>query len=357
MESYFCNYCTTTIELVFERGAVAAIGTALNFLRHILSGRAQNPVCCRMHVLPYESSIRDDYLKRPGAPVAIRRSRAEPFNISAHCSTENNSFVFANENSAIVFPRSRHVSRTVTVYVSDRSNIQFIELIRDLITRFSESRGAVILHASAISQKRGLLVNAGEKGAGKTTIMLDMLRRLPNWRYFAGDKVFCSIRDGQIIGTSWRDWPYVGVGTLRNHPDLWNHVSRDIAPDLALRSSDDKILIDPDEFEAIIQSPFTLSSNRLTHVILPRRRADATATTVRVIKDLEQKWAAFCQIVERSADATYADWHSYIKPRYIRQTAVLNSMKPMLDDVHFFTLEGVIDSTALQLLELEGIVA
>jgi hypothetical protein len=90
---------------------------------------------------------------------------------------------------------------------------------------------------------------AGPKGAGKTTTLLSVLDH-GGWDYFTGDKLFCRPQNGEIVVHAWRDYPYVGVGTLRADPRLADWVRGTVDPELDQRPPGHKILLDPDAFES-----------------------------------------------------------------------------------------------------------
>ncbi|MCL6451613.1 MAG: hypothetical protein K6T75_10010, partial [Acetobacteraceae bacterium] len=59
----------------------------------------------------------------------------------------------------------------------------------------------------------------GGKGAGKSTVLLDLVTR-PGWRFLSGDKVFLETGEAGVLAHGWPDYPHLGHATVMRHPAL-----------------------------------------------------------------------------------------------------------------------------------------
>ena len=177
-----------------------------------------------MRFTPYVSAAAERILAL-GEPMEIRRSSAAAFNFSAVREQTDDRMRYANEHTVLDAPRRCVGGDRFSLAVSGGSTFQVIDFLRDLALRHEEHRGAVVLHAAAVRDGDGdsAVAIAGAKGAGKTTTLLACLA-VDRWRYFTGDKLLCRPVDGGIEAHPWRDVPYVGAGTLRDHPALARRV-------------------------------------------------------------------------------------------------------------------------------------
>jgi hypothetical protein len=271
----------------------------------------------------------------------IRRSSAAPFNLDACHFVRDGCHHYVNEHTGLVAPvHGDGPPGTLRLDVSAGSTFQVIELFRDLLIRHEEDRGTVVLHASAVadgSARPAVVLIAGRKGSGKTSLLLDLLARLPV-RGFSGDKVFATVEGDGIRLDPWRDWPHIGAGTARRFPELARLIREQTGHDVRDLPPERKLLIDPVAFERRVAGPFQTAPGRPVLILLPRYHPGPTVFSV--VDDTAEKGRCLRAMVERSRDATYAGWQSFCVPDYSRQEEQLRVIGRLLETVTFARVEG-----------------
>ncbi|WXF89500.1 hypothetical protein WDV92_12685 [Pseudomonas syringae pv. atrofaciens] len=147
--------------------------------------------------------------------------------------------------------RARH---TVDFHGDENAFIHLIELVRYYGLLVEQAKGSVIMHASAVvAPDGGIVAIGGAKGAGKTTTMLDLVLS-DEYLYFSGDKLLLDSVDGRIRARGWPDYPHVGVGTLRTHPELAKRLDlAAVADDLSIAHTE-KRLCKPEAMRAALKA-------------------------------------------------------------------------------------------------------
>lgn len=336
----FLEVVHTVIRLDVADEAMDAFAPVRRFFRHhVVSEPATSPHFA-VEVRPYAASAAATALEH-GTPWVIRRSSAAAFNFDARRLVSGDRVVYANEHTVLDAPvrAAGHGDRFV-VHVSAPSTFQVVDFLRDLVLRAEEDTGTVILHAAGVTTGGEAVVIAGRKGAGKTTTLLALLAD-PSTSYFTGDKVFLGVDDGRLVVHPWRDWPYVGVGTMRLHGWLARWATRDLGIDLDALSPRDKLLLDPDEFEIALGGGFKPDPQPLGTIVFPEVRPDEPCR-VEVVTDEAERWALLNQIVERTCDTTFFGWQTYLVPDYAAFFAGLSALRPRFDGVRVVRVTGSI---------------
>ncbi|WP_329563610.1 hypothetical protein [Kitasatospora sp. NBC_01266] len=344
----YLNFLGTTVDFEVAVEAEAAFEPVRRFFHHLLAPEPAGRCDFHVSVLPLgppDGSV-------PGRPVVIRQSSAPEFTFHARLSRHGARRTYRNEHTALDVPADAAVDRRFRVEVSEGSAIQVIDFIRDLVIRNEETAGTVVLHASAVRRDGQVYAIAGPKGAGKTTTLLSVLGH-GGWQYFTGDKLFCRPEKGGITVHAWRDYPYVGVGTLRANPALAANVRRSAAPDLDELSPGHKILLDPDLFESWLGAEFDPSPHRLAGLLLPRVQP-GEPLLVEPVTEPNARWAALNTIVDRSVDTTFFGWQHYLVPDYAAFYATLAELRPLLDGLDVRRLSGALDVDLDAVLEETG---
>ncbi|HEV2378150.1 MAG TPA: hypothetical protein VGS19_39045, partial [Streptosporangiaceae bacterium] len=248
---------------------------------------------------------------------------------------------YINSSMLLNAPLDVRTDPTFRVRIRAGSEIQMIDFIRDLIIRHEEDRGTVVLHASGVCRDDDAVVIAGPKGAGKTTTLLSVLRH-PEWSYFTGDKAFCELAGDHLVVYPWRDYPYVGVGTIRADQRLERLVREATGAALDQYPPSHKVLLDPDVFEAWLGAEFSPRPRRLAAVMLPEVRPDEPLTTWRLSSDAE-RWAHLNKIVDRQVDTTFFTWQSYLVPDYSAFYRSLSQLRQVLPSIDMVRLRGTLD--------------
>ncbi|KPI03544.1 hypothetical protein OK074_4911 [Actinobacteria bacterium OK074] len=332
------TFIGTTVQFQVADDATAAFEPVRRFFRHLLSeGTAEKPDY-RIRVLPL-SSVQGE---PEGEPAVIRRSTAPEFTFDALLSRHGDRLVYRNDQTVLNVPVDAATDGDFEIAIGPDSAIQIIDFVRDLVIRTEETAGTVVLHASAVRRDGRVYAIAGPKGAGKTTTLLSVIGN-GGWEYFSGDKLFCTPEaDGSVTVRAWRDYPYVGVGTLREHPDLAARVEAVTGAGLDDLHDRHKVLLDPDVFEEWIGAEFDPAPHRLTGLLLPRVEP-GEPLRVTPVTEPGARWSALNTLVDRSVDTTFFGWQHYLVPDYKEFYATLSAMRPLLADLTVLRLTGTLD--------------
>ncbi|MFJ7626088.1 hypothetical protein ACIQZN_06315 [Streptomyces sp. NPDC097595] len=339
--SVYLNFLHTTVRFDVAEDAEGAFEPVRRFFRHLLGPSPAGEVTFSVDVRSYDPDADVD----PGVwdlpESVIRRSSAAEFNFDAHRVDSDGRHRYVNRNTLLDAPADTAKDTAFLVRVTERSTVQVIDFVRDLVIRHEEDLGTVVLHASGLYRDDEAVIIAGPKGAGKTTTLLSALRR-PGWRYFTGDKLFCTVEDGRVTVHPWRDYPYVGVGTIRADPRLEQLVRDHVDPQVDTYEPGHKILIDPDVFETWLGSEFTAAPKRLAALLLPRV-VPGEPLTVRRLTDANERWAHLNKIVDRQVDTTFFTWQTYLVPDYTAFYRSLAGLRAPLAPVEMVRLRGTLD--------------
>jgi hypothetical protein len=343
----YLNYLHTTVQFDVSPEAQADFAPVLGFFRHSLSESPDNDPQFVLSVAPRGDVCLDP---RRTEEVDIRRSSVPEFTFSASRVREKEAVLYTNENATVRLPRHlRSVRNRVEVGMTGNAIIQVIDLIRDLVTRHEEACGTIILHASAVVYGDEVVAIAGSKGAGKTTTLLRLLAG-QEASYFTGDKLFCWSKGGRLWALPWRDWPYVGVGTLRTSPQLSAFAERSLDLDLDGQPAELKLLLDPDQFEQLIGAKFDVRERPIGAVVLPRISPGRRTTTFRVT-DPGERLARMLQLIDRSCDTSYFAWQSLLIPDYSRVYASVAAAREVLSGLQMVRVEGELDVAVEDLVD------
>lgn len=344
----------TSIRLEVADEAAAALDPVLHFFRHAVvstnraDGAALGVEQFVIEVRPYHRNLAER-LTEGGAPVVIRRSSAAPFNFDAHRVERDGRRIYANAHTVLDAPACCDAGRgKFVLHVSEGSSFQVIDFLRDLVLRAEEDRGTVILHAAGVVRDGRALAIVGPKGAGKTTTLLALVADEKS-AYFTGDKLFCDLVDGRLAAHPWRDWPYVGVGTMRVHDWLAERVRDAVDPDLDSRSPREKLLLDPDEFERALGGGFTPAPLPLGVIVVPEVRPDEPCR-IAPVEDEAERWAVLNQVLERTSDTTFFPWQTYLVPDYAALFANFRLLRRSLTAVPMVRITGVITAAVASAL-------
>lgn len=180
-------------------------------------------------------------------PFQLRKSTAAMFNLNVKLGTDDDGNTLAWDEGRQVGYCIDPDATTVRFYGGEEGFIHLIELVRYYGLLVEQARGSIVLHSAAVVDPANGQVAAivGPKGAGKTTTMLALIAT-GRYRYFSGDKVLLDMHEGALRARGWPDFPHIGIGTLRQHPDLAARLGIALTNDDGAPLSDrDKVLIDP----------------------------------------------------------------------------------------------------------------
>ena len=205
-------------------------------------------------------------------PFILRRSTAAIFNLEVKRGTSANGLKLAWDEQRQVGYAIDTATACVDLYGSlETAFIHLIELVRYYGLLVEQARGAVVLHSAAVRLRGSdeIVAIVGAKGAGKTTTMLSLVAS-GEYDYFSGDKLLLDSVNGGLRARGWPDYPHIGIGTLRNHPDLARRLEVGMESDDGQPLPDQhKVLLEPARFLAAIGRP-TAAVGRLSRIVLPR---------------------------------------------------------------------------------------
>ncbi|MDM4721529.1 hypothetical protein QTQ03_18725 [Micromonospora sp. WMMA1363] len=337
----YLNFLHTTVAFEVAADATAAFEPVERFFRHLMADRPAREPTFRITVLGYhpDTDVEPAVWRIP--PSIVRRSSAAEFTFDAHVVVGDGRKRYVNRATLLDAPLDVATDNTFTVRITEKSTVQVLDFVRDLVIRHEENEGTVVLHASGVSKNGRAVIIAGPKGAGKTTTLLSVLRR-PGWKYFTGDKLFCTLEDGHVVVYPWRDYPYVGVGTIRAEPRLEKLVRENVDERIDSYQPSNKVLMDPDLFESWMGAEFSAEPLRLAALLLPEVKPGEQLTTWR-LTDGNERWAHLNKIVDRQVDTTFFTWQSHLVPDYARFYASLAELRTALDAVEMIRLRGTLD--------------
>lgn len=342
------NFLDTTIALDVAPEAAADFEPVRRFFRHLLDENPRNAPAFRVSVVP----LRTAGPLPQGRQVTIRRSTAPEFTFEAVLSRHRERWCYAGQHTRLDTPADATADPRFEAAVTAESAIQVIDFLRDLVIRREETLGTVLLHAAAVRRGGQVFAIAGPKGSGKTTTLLSVLQRA-GWEYFSGDKLFCRPDADGITVYAWRDYPYVGVGTLLAHPGLAERVRKSVDPGLDGRALHDKILLDPDQFEAWLGAEFSAKPHTLEGLLLPQV-APGEPLAVERVSEPNARWSVLNTLVDRSVDTTFFGWQHYLVPDYAAFYATLSALRPRLDGLKVLRLAGTLDIDLDEILRGES---
>lgn len=214
----------TGLELAIESGA-AVVAEALAFLEtHFTAepGRpdADEPTLARIVV----TSARDQggaAVPVPGASaeeIYVRKSASDFFTVPARRGLSGGVEILecSRTGTRMAFDRA---TGTVRVALGDGGAMDLVELIRDLVLKAEENAGAAVLHATAAVRDGQAVLVAGSKGAGKSTVLLELVEHF-GYQIMSGDKTIAALADQGLYATGWPDYPHLGYGTIAKYPGL-----------------------------------------------------------------------------------------------------------------------------------------
>ncbi|WP_227270861.1 phosphoenolpyruvate carboxykinase (ATP) [Roseobacter weihaiensis] len=256
---------------------------------------------------PFEEAI-DHLPDAPPSPVDFRRSSCPSYNLSGQLWAQPQKSIAIDETSSTAYVVDR-ATRKVTFFGTSQnpgSTIHLHDFTRYLALLVAQSKGWVLLHASAVTIGDAAVLVMGHKGAGKTTTMLSLVER-QGARYFSGDKVLAKVVGSELCLKAWPDIPYIGLGSLVAYPDLAARLGISFqAPGGERYALNSKHLVDPDLFRDVVaQSPITETTN-LAALVLPNVNETAG---IRLLSDAQRTPGAVADILEWPDQFLTAQWH------------------------------------------------
>ena len=242
----------------------------------------------------------------------LRTSSAKPFNLTLSGFETENGSIFVDTANRTAFVLQSKENR-LKLYISDLSLYHFVETIRYTLLAIEQTRGAIILHASAACSANEALLILGNKGSGKTTTLLNLVVN-HNCGYFSGDKVLVDKWNGGVRFRAWPDFPHIGYGTLSAFPTIAARLGFAIdAQRLEPAGAREKILINPNAFLSALGGATASSLNRCSALIFPNVLSHFSDW--RTIDEHQIRYQLLKEAVEDARDFLPGQWHNLVCTR------------------------------------------
>lgn len=264
------------------------------------------------------------------AEKKIRISSAEKFNLSVkeYEVQEYHIFVHETNNTTFIMNYDTH---EIYMFIDDTSEIALVEFIRDIVIKDQENRGSIIMHAAAVEKNNSVIMISGVKGAGKSTLTLEMICN-GHYRFFTGDKLFLRVFNGKVIAKGWPDYPHIGVGTIRNFKVLNDYCQKFNIENM---QNSDKILLDFEEYYKLEKININSGYAELDYIIFPKFSVDEPSNVVKV-DDLKKRVR---DNIEFKEDFPMSQWHNFVPKKYDKEQRIQMIMDA-LDSVSGFSWSG-----------------
>ena len=266
--------------------------------------------------------------------IVIRTSSASKFRLSAdkYIRDKKTMYDCFHSDTVIIMETG---SKDITIFCSEKSEIQLIEFIRDLIIKDQEQKGTLILHSAAAEKDGKGFIIAGSKGSGKTTTLMEFIYK-NDCKMVSGDKVFLRVSDGEITLHGWPDYTHIGVGTLRRFPQLIKMIKDYGVTDIDDRNPDEKILIEPSFFNNHSNITYCKDSLPLGYILFPEYM-DTDGINLEKLENVAEN---IIPILEFKEDYEQAKWHDFIDYRNPKRRESTYKLVEALSNYDAYTIKG-----------------
>lgn len=262
-----------------------------------------------------------------GKDVWIRKSASEFFTSPAKSLTVGNIVYIKATKSNTVFVLNNE-SKDINVYLSDKGfELEIIELIRDIVLKHEENKEVMVLHATCAYKDGKATIISGTKGAGKSTILLELVNKL-GYQFMSGDKTFLVWEDGEVFASGWPDYPHLGVGTLSKYPKLVDalNLSDRVTTQKGLWYSNEKVAIDPIQFNKIMPMVSVGVLCPVDKILYPYLADDGDCQVI----EYENHIADLKKNIESSYEPGKSHWNNFI----IKSNQAGNQNKVIIDKLN-----------------------
>ena len=299
-------------------------------------GKLNGEAIATIEAYPYEKFNRELYAGAEFKDIVIRKSSAKAFNMDGQKALVGELEIIDSRGTGTALVLDSK-NKSIQAYLTSDSHVQFVDFIRDIIIKHEERCGTLILHAAAAAVNHNGVVIVGDKGAGKSTFLLDLVGR-QGYHFISGDKVFIRITDGVAMLYGWPEFPHLGYGTLQGHPVLIEELRK--AGYTVQLDMQQKLLFTSD----ILKNAFRYSVDRdgvpLKHVIFPNVGAVTNETSLDPVVSTSRK-RELLNHFEFSCHNRFAGYHSYITGVLPDEgQAMVNHFEPLLSTLGFYAAAG-----------------
>ncbi len=217
------------------------------------------------------------------------------------------------------------ISRTVDVAVGQTGQLDFVELVRDLVLKDQENRGILVLHATAAYRDDSVVIVTGTKGAGKSTVLLELVEHF-GYQVVSGDKtLILPSDDGQPQIVGWPDYPHLGYGTIAKYSGLLEIAglgSDHVPADGHEFSPYGKYAVDPTRFRERFPSAANGLVTTPTLILHPNIGPGELTRLAPVEGSAADRAAELAANIESSFSGKYAAWQTFSSNRTAQHAAV-----------------------------------
>lgn len=282
------------------------------------------------------SEMPEEWLSCNASPITIRKSTAAPFNLKGF------SF-FIEEGIRVVVDAehqtSYHINECladITFYGSSKSLIHLLEFVRYLSLLIEETSGTMLLHASATVHNGKCFMVLGNKGAGKTSTVFKLVFR-EGHQYFSGDKVLVSRSGDRLMIRGWPDYPHVGMGTLRNYPEVLDKLGISTYwPDGSLKLDKDKELIAPNDLRSLMNMSEQLVFSDVGALIFP----NILSANSCMAELNEADKLSLAEMIEYPHDFLTVKWHNLFEEERMREPVDYTEIIHLLKEAKWLEIQG-----------------
>lgn len=341
----------TRLDLEMSPGA--DIEEALSFLATHLIAEPTRPEADREPLATLRVHAPDLELLAPPAgavqqEIHLRKSASEFFTVPArHAEADGREYVQCTRTGTRF--RFDRAARTIDVTLGAGGHMDFVELVRDLVLKHQENSGAAVLHATAAYRDGEIVLVTGAKGAGKSTVLLELVEHF-GYEVLSGDKtVLHELPDGSVLAAGWPDYPHLGYGTVTKYPGLKEiaGIGDGFVPDQGHAFSPlGKFAVDPLPFRERFPSAPAGVRAPVTAILHPAIGPGERTIVQPLTGSRAGHATALLANVESAFDGPHAGWHHYLDDGRAAHTARLARITDALAGVPTWTVTGPGDLTA-----------
>ncbi len=132
--------------------------------------------------------------------------------------SENGIYLIIDEENNFIFIRNKE---NMYFIVNDGYQNTFVELsrfVREYYSKELEKKGFFIIHSCAVEKDGNIYLLTGNKGAGKTTSLLNLLDR--HYNIVSNDRVFLGYHDNTLKCLTWPGAVAISTDVVKQFPDF-----------------------------------------------------------------------------------------------------------------------------------------
>lgn len=192
----------------------------------------------------------------------------------------------------------------ICIYTSEKNpsiDIYLLRILRSIAYGYNEDMNMILLHGAALAYNNKGFVIIGEKGSGKTSLLMRMVKNKAI--LISNDRIFTD-RNLSIIG--FPQAVRVGLGTFENDKRMLDNFSKNtfFRKQDRIDCSGFKYLITMDEIGRIYDTS-SIMKHRLNYVIIPDVKIDSNELNMELIVDNKKKKQIFDKICFTPIDESF----------------------------------------------------